>query len=61
MAGAVGAVTTIVNGVSDALVLPLLTEMTMLLYELAWPAAGVPVSAPVTRLKLAHAGLLLIE
>jgi hypothetical protein len=56
-----GAVTVIVNGLSDADSWPSLTLITILLYEPTCELLGVPVSAPVAMLKVAQAGLLLTE
>jgi len=49
------------KGGSDALAVPSDTEIVMPLYVPAWVLAGVPDSDPVALLKLAHAGLFVIE
>ena len=53
-----GGFTVIVKAGSEAVVLPSLTVMTMLACVAA--VVGVPLSAPVDVLKLAHVGLLLM-
>jgi hypothetical protein len=57
----VAALTAIANAASDAEDVPSLTEMVMPEKEPTLLEAGVPVSAPVVVLKLAQAGLLVIE
>ena len=53
----VGAVTLIPNAGSDVVRVPSLTLITMPDYAPTFALVGVPVSAPVAVLKLAHAGL----
>ena len=58
--GGVSTPTVISNAGSDAVCAPSLTLMTMPLSVPTSPAPGVPTSWPVSALKVAHAGLLVI-
>jgi hypothetical protein len=60
-AGGTTVETVIVNGASEALPVPLLTEIVMPGSCPASVDAGVPVSAPVVVLKVAQLGLPVIE
>jgi hypothetical protein len=53
-----GAVTVMLNGASDAVLRPSLTEITMLLYVPVFALCGVPRSWPLVALNVAHAGRL---
>jgi hypothetical protein len=55
------AVTWIENAASEVLSVPSLTLMTIPEYVPTWPEVGVPVSAPVLLLRLAHDGRLVAE
>lgn len=59
--GAGGAVTVMANAGRDAVCVPSLTEMEMLLNVPTSALVGVPVSAPVAELNEAHAGRLATE
>ena len=55
-----GAATAIAKAGSETLALPSLTEMMMFAYEPTWAVEGVPVSAPLEVLNVAHDGLFWI-
>jgi hypothetical protein len=60
--GAAGSAATVIeNAGSELDSAPSLTRMTMLLYLPTWLADGLPLNVPELELKVAHAGLLLIE
>jgi len=59
--GGVSALTAIVKVGSDAVATPSVTLMTIPVLAPTSPAPGVPVSWPVVELKVAQAGLLVME